>query len=374
MTQPQQVLLALLTDPKVLYSKNNLVQYVGMTEMALSSFSPGEFAEFYVEIGFLQSVLVFLKEQHWLQKKKNPEIEICFFDFVGAYLAVELSPLGFLHGFLQSSSIKETAILTKKAVCIELSILKLIKLKSFAEQKIFFTEVLKLISNLFEFENQLQEKLLLRGEHLGLSLYRTYDSLDVLFNLDYLADWQMKVDKNNSERLYEGSGVGVQSGYSTLLTALRYLQPSPGARIVDLGSGYGRMGLVIGLLRPDIDFKGYEYVRHRVVVSMAAVTNLSMQTHVKIYTQDLSLKEFLIPDADIYYLYDPFSADTYQHVLKQLVLVSHRQKITIVTKGNARSRLLEVAQCRGWPPPEEFYSGNLCFFKSSNTLANLTLS
>jgi tRNA1(Val) A37 N6-methylase TrmN6 len=99
----------------------------------------------------------------------------------------------------------------------------------------------------------------------------------------------------------------MELGYSTVLTALRYLYPTQGSRFIDLGSGYGRLGFVIGLLRPDMDFKGYEFVRHRVDNAMLTVENLDLQDHVQFYTQDLSSRDFQIPDAEIYYLYDPFS-------------------------------------------------------------------
>ncbi|MNU03300.1 hypothetical protein D3C72_2472680 [compost metagenome] len=61
-------------------------------------------------------------------------------------------------------------------------------------------------------------------------------------------------------------------------------------------------------------------------------------------------------------MYDPFSEDTYGHVLSQLVEMSRHRKITIATKGNARGWLTETARREGWSEAEEFDSGNLCLF------------
>lgn len=364
MLKYQRVLLSLLSGQETFFAKKDHLLFSGDVNVFVELFTVEELANLYVDTGFLQTVLSFLEEQHWLQKKQNPNIDLIFERFLDPFLKIELSPLVFLHEFLKASSIAHKKILDSKSHCIEIVILQVIKRRAYSEQKLFAGQVLILISDLFEFENLLGLEKLGRGEHLALSIYRTYDSLDELFNLNYLADRGMKSILENTERLYEGAGIGVQSGYSTVLTAIRYLKPLQGARFVDLGSGYGRLGLVIGILRPDIDFKGYEFIQHRVDITMATVLNFNMQGHVQMYTQDLALKEFLIPDADIYYLYDPFSDVTYGHVLSQLVSISLKHKISIVTKGNARAWLIDIVQSNCWPPPQEFNNGNLCLFSS----------
>lgn len=136
--------------------------------------------------------------------------------------------------------------------------------------------------------------------------------------------------------------------------------------MIDLGSGYGRVGLVWTLLRPDIFFTGYEYVPHRVTVSNAASKVFGLNNYLQFKVQDLSLESFKIPDGDVYYLYDPFTKETYQSVLKQIVEVSRRRKITVVTKGNARSRLMEISEKNSWREPEIIDYGNLCIFESQS--------
>nr|HPI39860.1 SAM-dependent methyltransferase [Pseudobdellovibrionaceae bacterium] len=126
-----------------------------------------------------------------------------------------------------------------------------------------------------------------------------------------------------------------------------------------------RLGFVVGLMRPDVDFIGYEFVQHRVDGATAMVKNFSIEKHVHFYTQDLSSREFQIPDAEIYYMYDPFSHETYEYILSQLIKISHRRKIIIATKGNARQPLMEVSARLGWPPPQEYDHGNLCLFSST---------
>jgi hypothetical protein len=350
-TSSKQILLQLLSDSELSVA----------TEIA--ALDSVQLANIFVDAAFFSNAMKFLTDENWLQRK-NQQLATSFKDFVGPFFAVELSPVLFFQAFLESSSLAEMKSLSDKALRFESAAINLICSRPALEQKIFATQALQLMSKLFEFENQTQLNRKAHGLPIGLSMYRTFDNLDKLFRLNYEADHGMKTDLARNERLYEGAGVGVQSGYSTVLTALRYLDPANGARIIDLGSGYGRVGLIVGLLRPDIDFIGYEYVPHRVDIASSSTESFGLQEHVHFYTQDLSLKEFQIPEADIYYMYDPFSDETYGHVLSQLVEMSRHRRITIVTKGNARAWLLEAARREGWSEAEEFDSGNLCLFHS----------
>ncbi len=364
MASNQEVLLFLLHEETPLNTKAECEQFQLQINSKINSLNLTELANLFVDSAFLLATMKFLSEEHWLIKKKHAEEEIYFKNFIRSYFSTELSPIIFLHQFLENTSLFETKTVSTKALHIQDKILSLLQQKTFTEKKQFATRALNLMSQLFEFENQMQIDKKNQGINMGLSLYRTFDSLDKIFNLNYSADHGMKTDLNNTERLYEGAGVGVQSGYSTVLTALRYLNPQQNARLIDLGSGYGRVGLVIGLLRPDVDFIGYEYVQHRVDISNSTSHNLSIENHVRFLTQDLSLKDFEIPEADIYYLYDPFSEETYKHVLSQLINISRHKKISIATKGNARSWLMTIAKNENWPTPRQFDDGNLCLFES----------
>jgi hypothetical protein len=364
MTAHQRALLDLLSNHDPANPGWNRQTFAHEAMVAIQAFSSLDLADLYVDVAFLVSAMKFLGEERWLQNKKAPNQETLFPDFIEQIFKSELSPILYLQDFLEASSLKGSKIISDKSLSIEKEILTIVKSRSYAEQKIFAARSLNLMAKLFEFENRLQLEKKSHGEHLGLSMYRTFDGLDEIFNLNYNADHGMKTDLENTERLYEGAGVGVQSGYSTVLMALGNLKLPHGARFIDLGSGYGRVGLVVGLMRPDIDFIGYEFVQHRVDIAATSSENLGLQEHVHFHTQDLSLKEFQIPNAEIYYMYDPFSEETYSHVLSQLIEISRHQKIVIVTKGNARGWLLEVARREGWSQPEEFDSGNLCLFCS----------
>ncbi|MBC7458145.1 MAG: SAM-dependent methyltransferase, partial [Bdellovibrionaceae bacterium] len=294
---------------------------------------------------------------HWIQSKKA-ENDINFNKFIKKFFKLELTPVLFLHAFLESSSVEGIRLAGKNAVLIETTLVQAIKTKSYVDQKTFSITTLQLMSELFEFEHQLNLQKKEDGDDISLSLYRTFDVLDQIFELNYILDEIAPAEPK--ERLYEGAGVGVQSSYVTTLMALRYLNPAKNSRFVDLGSGYGRVGLVVGLMRPDIDFIGYEFVEGRVNIANNTSKNLGIDQHVHFHTQDLSAQDFQIPPADAYYIFDSFSDETYKHVLARLQEIALTKKMTVVTKGNARLWFKNA----NWSAPQEFNDGNLCLFRS----------
>lgn len=328
--------------------------------------SPQEQAKVFVEVCFLQIIFDFIIEQNWIYKKQNPRLDSGFKEFLEPRLNEELSIRPEIHEFLSGSSVKELKKLKASLHVLQNKLINNIIEHSFIYKKQFCLEALKQMTNLFLFENKLQIEKEKKNSFLGLSLYRAFDDLDQIFGLNYDNDFQMKQSILQKERIYEGAGAGVQSGYSTLLTALQELKPPLGSRVVDLGSGYGRLGLIIGLLRPDILFQGFEYVQHRVELSEKIAQDFEIGKNVHFSAQDLSHENFKIPDSDYYYLYDPFSNETYKYILDQLIEISRNHKITIVTKGNARFWLNDISKSENWPQAQEFHNGNLCFYKTAD--------
>lgn len=323
----------------------------------LENIGPKELAHLFVDVAFLRSAMKFVEEEHWRQSHKS-ENEISFPKFIKKFFKLELTPVLFLHADLENSSIEGIRLAGKNAVLIETALVHHLKTKSYADQKVFSTMTLQLMSELFEFEHQMNLQKTEDGTDIGLSLYRTFDVLDKIFELNYILEEETEITQK--ERLYEGAGLGVQSSYVTTLMALRYLNPPKNSRFVDLGSGYGRVGLVVGLMRPDINFIGYEYVEGRVSIANQTCANLNINQHVHFHTQDLSATSFQIPPADAYYIFDSFSEETYKHVLARLQEIALNKKITVVTKGNARLWFKNT----NWSSPQEFNGGNLCLFRS----------
>ncbi len=354
---------------KLLKQKNNSSETSDLYKLEKCEseyLSPLEMANLYIDSALLVTIADFLKEQLWLTNKQDKLSgkSRSYEEFLRPFFTNELLSIFFLEEFLISNGADELKNIRKETQLIEHQVLKLISSRSSLAQKEFVTHSLKEMTKKFILEENNQLGVDQSLGHQGPDLYRTFDNLDDIFELNYQLDRDMTIDFDAKERLYEGAGVGVQSGYSTILLALEGINAKRGSKIVDLGSGYGRVGLVCALLRPDLDFTGYEYVPHRVVVSNKACDFLDLGDSLNFEVQDLSLASFKIPIADIYYLYDPFTKETYRYVLEQIVEISKTQQVTIVTKGNGRAWLLDICRQNSWPTPIFIDEGNLCIFKS----------
>ncbi len=352
-------------------SEKTLLNFLEEPNLALTEtkeLSPLEMGELYIYSAMLGTVMDFLKEQLWLSDREDirKDINTTYKEFISSFLERELKPLFFLKDFLIESGASNIKKLKKEIQLIENQVVSLIMIRNADEQKEFLVHALEEMSIKFLKEENDQEGFAQNMGHQGLRLYRTFDALDKIFKLDYQLDLDMVVDHQEKERIYQSGGVGVQSGYSTILLSLHAVQVKSGDLIVDLGSGYGRVGLVYALLRPDTKSIGFEFVPHRVRVANEASEYFSLEKNLDFRAQDLSLGNFKIPEAAIYYMYDPFTEDTYQYVLDQIVAFSKKRSITIVTKGNGSKWLNKVAKENNWPSPKVLDEGNLCLFKTTS--------
>lgn len=324
--------------------------------------SEKDLAHFFIDTVYLKNVIQHIVEDHWIQNKTS-HVEINFERFIKSFFSAELKPLLFLHSFFLSSNIKALQSSLKTVLETEKLLVGIIKSKTYDFQKKLLQISLKQMSELYELEHQLNSETQFKKseENAKLSLYRAFDVLDEIFELEYLRNEVPSIDQK--ERLYEGAGVGVQSSYATTLLALRYLNLGKGSKFIDLGSGYGRIGLVVGLMRPDIQFIGYEFVKERVDIANKASAQLQLNQHVHFVTQDLAHVNFKIPLADTYYIFDSFADASYAIIMEQLQEMTNQKRITIVTKGNAKLWMNK----KYWFEPQEFNGGNLCFYRSRIT-------
>ncbi len=323
--------------------------------------SEKDLANFFIDSIYLKSVIQYMADEYWIQSQAAPA-EVSFDRFVKKFFSAELKPLLFLHSFFSDSNIDGLHSAKKVLVQTEKILLNIIKTKSYPYQKTLLQISLQRMSEIFELEYQLNSPQKKKKDDSKISLYRSFDILDKVFELDYILNETPSADQK--ERLYEGAGLGVQSSYATTLIAMRYLNLGKGSQFIDLGSGYGRIGLVVGLMRPDIKFIGYEYVSERVEVANKASRNLQLDQHVRFITQDLSDPHFKIPAADTYYIFDSFTDETYATIMAQLQELTQQRKITVVTKGNAKNWI----KSQFWSEPQEFNDGNLCLFRSKARL------
>ncbi len=358
MQPPNQTLLNLLEGQANICDLNRIESY---------SLSSTQMSTLYINAALIEAMLEFLGERHWLERESKGLMSSNqgFAQVTKNLCREELSPIKFLEDLIikrGERGLKETS---KRSNKISLQVISSVMLEDRLFQKDFMVATLKQMSVHFQDEESRQLPSMQHLGHQGPRLYRTFDSLDLMFALNYSVEKKYDMSAKTTERIYKGSGAGVQSGYSTILLAINALKLPQGASIIDLGSGFGRVGLVYSLLRPDIKFTGFEYVAHRVSISNAASKGFDLHPNLAFITKDLSKSSFSFPTADVYYLYDPFTKETYQSILNQLVKISEEKRLIIVTKGNARDWLIDLAAQHSWPAPQYIDHKNLCIFQTS---------
>lgn len=320
--------------------------------------APGhELASFFTDIIYLKSALDFLIQDHWIYNQ-TAQSNYNFQKFIKKHIDKELKPLLYLHDSLINSSLSQLKAATLEVGKMEKHFLSFIISMDPDHKKKFLQNTLRMMSEFYELEHQLDQAKDPLKPVSQMSLYRAFDVLDDIFGMHY--DFSETASITQKERLYEGAGGGVQSSYASVLLALRYLPLPKAAKFIDLGSGYGRLGFVIGLLRPDVEFYGFEYVNTRVQAANKICMNLQINQNVHFLTQDLSKSDFQIPVADVYYIFDSFTDETFQIVMAQLEQLALTHHMIVITKGNAR--LWMKKGC--WSEPQEFHGGNLCFYRS----------
>lgn len=134
---------------------------------------------------------------------------------------------------------------------------------------------------------------------------------------------QIMEEKTNSKELEPMRVRGsfeyshTQCHYSLLIDIFNYLRPTSKELLVDIGSGFGRVGHFLALCFPSTRYLGFELVDTRVQCSkrVAHKNNFSNCEYV---TQDLLSEDFAIPHANYYFFYDPLDKDDLKKFSKKM--------------------------------------------------------
>lgn len=124
----------------------------------------------------------------------------------------------------------------------------------------------------------------------------------------------------------------LQTPYSEVVEMIGHFDPQPGDVWMDLGAAYGRVGVVLGFLRPMVQFVGYEYVPERVKEGNRIFKKWNL-TQAELKHVDLAEDEFELRDANLYFIYDFGSKNDIYKVLEKLRLIAMRRPIQVVARG-----------------------------------------
>ncbi len=109
----------------------------------------------------------------------------------------------------------------------------------------------------------------------------------------------------------------LQTRYATLDKIAQHLQFTPGQTLVDLGSGFGRVGIYYALRNLGLKIRGFELAPERVEFSNATKQRLGLDG-IEFGVQDLEDPSFCPPPADYYFLFDPVKKSVRDKVIEDL--------------------------------------------------------
>lgn len=127
--------------------------------------------------------------------------------------------------------------------------------------------------------------------------------------------------------------------------------------IVDIGAGYGRVGIVSSLLYPDAKFTGYEIVKQRQVEGNRIFKKLGI-SNAYIELENVLQEEFELPEANVYFIYDFSQEEDINKVLKELSLKTYK-KFFLITKGDRVDYLMKNKLTNTWKMFMNFESSHL---------------
>ncbi|MBS1962097.1 MAG: hypothetical protein JST04_07775 [Bdellovibrionales bacterium] len=103
-------------------------------------------------------------------------------------------------------------------------------------------------------------------------------------------------------------------------------------RWIDLGAGYGRLGIVLSELRPRARFLGLELVPERVAEGRRIYASLGIDPET---LRQGDLADATIPVADLYFVYDFGTREEIARALDSLREYARRAPIRVVGRGRA---------------------------------------
>ena len=153
--------------------------------------------------------------------------------------------------------------------------------------------------------------------------------------------------ENLGHALHEGAQTWIgldpqilNTPYEELKRLCEILKPEAGSHIIDLGAGYGRLGIVLHEMNPEVKFTGYELVKERVDEGNRVFNVLNI-TNAKMVAQDLTDPEFNLPVADYYFIYDYGKVAHIRETMKQLEKLADTVKFKVMARGKGSRSIIE---------------------------------
>ena len=185
------------------------------------------------------------------------------------------------------------------------------------------------------------------------------------------------IDDSTKKRHYEGTQTWIglhpqalQTPYCDIYKALSMLKKFEIKKIIDIGSGYGRVGHVMNSLFPKASFVGYEVLEQRQREGNR-IFELHQLLNCKIELKNVLEEQFELPKADIYFIYDFSEMKDLSQILTELSSRLINQSFFLIVKGERINYLLANKFKEFWLSSGYLQAGDLKIYSSRCNLKNI---
>ena len=162
------------------------------------------------------------------------------------------------------------------------------------------------------------------------------------------------IDHSNKKKHFAGTETWIglhpqvlQTPYSEITHFFSYLKNQKITNVVDFGAGYGRIGIVLSALYPNACFTGFEVVKDRSDEGERVFELLGLE-NCKIINTNILSEEFIVPKADIYFIYDFSDPHDLRVILKKLSNKLYKEPFYLVAKGEGIRSLIQLKYPEFW--------------------------
>ena len=163
---------------------------------------------------------------------------------------------------------------------------------------------------------------------VGINVQETEEKVLEEISTNGVLDRKKQKQVYGYENIYLGKTELIQSNWRDLITWIENANLQEGQIVADLGSGMGRLGFLIAILRPDLQFIGIEMAGPRVRMGNDIVRQAGL-SNVTFIHANLADKNYEIPPADHIYLFNPTTPDTSENLADSIIKLASSQKIQV---------------------------------------------
>ncbi len=181
-------------------------------------------------------------------------------------------------------------------------------------------------------------------------------------------------DESNKKQHYHGTQTWIglhpqalQTPYNDIYDALSLLSEFEVTKVVDIGAGYGRVGLVMNSIFPDARFIGYEILKQRELEANRVFEKLNL-LNCEVIRENVLEQGFRLPSAEVYFIYDFSDLNDLTEILDVLESRIEEDSFFLIVKGDMINYLMTKKYKKFWRKNGFINTGELKIYSSKVNL------